>query len=81
MKDEINLHFRLSFLIEMSQENEPFYNNRFYQLLTKQSAYSSEILQESISILHEQPELAGLSHSIEGSYFHIICRHASEQEK
>ncbi|CAF1511792.1 unnamed protein product, partial [Rotaria sordida] len=58
-----------------------FYNNRLYHLLTQRSINSKDLLQELNSILHEQPELAGLCHPIEGSYFHIICRNSSEQEK
>ncbi|CAF2719841.1 unnamed protein product [Rotaria sp. Silwood2] len=64
----------------MSVRSDPFYNNRLYQLLTQRSIYSKDVLQELHSILHEQPELARLYHSIEGSYFHIICRNSSEQE-
>jgi hypothetical protein len=65
----------------MSEKSDPFYNNRLYQLLDNKSTYSNEHLQELHSILHEQPELAGLCHPIEGSYFHIICRNSSEHEK
>jgi len=65
----------------MSKNNDPFYDNPLYQLLVNQSTYSNEVLQEFNSILHSQPDLAGLYHSIEGSYFHIICRNANEQEK
>jgi len=65
----------------MSIKTDPFYNNRLYQLLANHSIYTNELLQEVNSIIHEQPELAGLSHPTEGSYFHIICRNSSEQEK
>jgi hypothetical protein len=65
----------------MSVKTDPFYNNRLYKLLSNHSTYSYEFLQEFNSILHEEPELARLSHPIEGSYFHLICRNSSEQEK
>ena len=65
----------------MSVKTDPFHTNRLYELLTNQSSYSEEILQEVNAVLHEQPELARRSHSIEGSYFHIVCRNSSEQEK
>jgi hypothetical protein len=65
----------------MSVKSDPFHNNRLYQLLTNHSMYSNEILKEVNSILHEQPELAGLSHPIEGSYFHIICRNFNAHER
>jgi hypothetical protein len=65
----------------MSVESDPFYNNRLYQLLVNHSVYSNENLVEFNSILHKEPELAGLYHPIEGSYFHIICRNSNEQEK
>ncbi len=65
----------------MSVKTGPFYDNRLYQLLANHSIYSNEFLQEVNLILHEQPELAGLSHPSEGSYFHIICRKSNEQEK
>ncbi|CAF0982468.1 unnamed protein product [Rotaria sordida] len=64
----------------MSVTSDPFYNNRLYHLLTQRSINSKDLLQELNSILHEQPELAGLCHPIEGSYFHIICRNSNEQE-
>ncbi|CAF1667014.1 unnamed protein product, partial [Rotaria sordida] len=64
----------------MSVTSDPFYNNRLYHLLTQRSINSKDLLQELNSILHEQPESAGLCHPIEGSYFHIICRNSSEQE-
>jgi hypothetical protein len=65
----------------MSVKSDPFYNNRLYQLLSNHSIYSNEFLQELNSILHEQPELAGLNHPVEGSYLHFLCRTCSEQEK
>ncbi|CAF3948332.1 unnamed protein product [Adineta steineri] len=57
-----------------------FYDNHLYQLLTKQSIYTNNILQELNSILHAEPDLAALCHPIEGSYFHVICRNSDEQE-
>jgi hypothetical protein len=65
----------------MSGKSDPFYNNRLYQLLVNNSVYSKELLQEVNTILHEEPELAGLYHPTEGSYFHVICRNSNEQEK
>ena len=65
----------------MPVTSDPFYNNRLYRLLTDHKVYSSSLLQELHLILHEEPELAGLRHPIEGSYFHIICRNFNEQEK
>lgn len=65
----------------MVSTNDQFYDNRIYQLLTNQSIYSKDLLQELNSLLHEQPELARLSHKTEGSYFHIICRNSNDQEK
>ncbi|CAF3648034.1 unnamed protein product [Rotaria socialis] len=64
----------------MSVTSDLFYNNCLYQLLTKNSVYTEDLLQELNSILHEQPELARLCHPIEGSYFHVICRNSNEQE-
>jgi hypothetical protein len=65
----------------MSLEKDPFYTNRLYELLSNHSNYSDDILQEINGILHEEPGLAGLSHPIEGSYFHILCRNSNEQGK
>ena len=65
----------------MSSKTDRFYNNRLYQLLINRSVYTIETLQELNSILHEEPELARLSHEVEGSYFHVICRNSNEQEK
>lgn len=65
----------------MSIATDDFHTNRLYQLLVNQSNYSNELLKEVNSILHEQPELAHISHSIEGSYFHIVCQNANEQDK
>ena len=67
--------------LNMSEKTDLFSNNRLYQLLTNQKIYSEEILKEINSILHTQPELAGLVHPIDGSYFHIMCRNTSEHEK
>ncbi|CAF0854772.1 unnamed protein product [Adineta ricciae] len=64
----------------MSKNPELFYDNELYELLTKQTVYSDEVLQELNSILHKQPELAALYHPIDGSYLHILCRKSSEQE-
>ena len=60
---------------------EHFYTNDLYRLLANQSNYSNELLQEVNAILHEQPELAHLSHSTDGSYFHIVCRNCNEHDK
>ena len=64
----------------MSVANDPFYTNRLYELLSNHSNNSDGILQEVNGILHEQPGLAELTHPIEGSYFHILCRNTNEQD-
>lgn len=65
----------------MSDASDQFYNNPLYQVLAKQSNYSADLLKQIHAILHEQPELARLSHPIEGSYFHIVCRNSNEHDK
>ncbi|CAF1255872.1 unnamed protein product [Rotaria sordida] len=64
----------------MSLNNDPFYNNRLYKLLSNRRMYSIELLQQLNSLLHEEPELATFNHPKEGSYFHIICRNSNGQE-
>ena len=65
----------------MPLRNDRFYNNPLYKLLSNQSIYSNELLQQINSLLHQQPDLAEISHRKEGSYFHIICRNSNNQEK
>lgn len=65
----------------MTERNEPFYNNQLYQLLTKATIHSNEALHELNSILHQQPELASLTHPIDGTYLHVISRRSAEHEK
>jgi hypothetical protein len=65
----------------MPLKNDPFYNNRLYNLLSNQSIYSNELLQQLNSLLHEEPNLAECIHPKQGSYFHIICRNSIDQEK
>jgi hypothetical protein len=58
-----------------------FHNNRLYKLLSNQSIYSDELLQQLNSLLHEEPDLAEHTHPKEGSFFHVICRNSNNQEK
>ena len=60
---------------------DPFHRNRLYQLLADEGSYSLERLEQLNELLHEQPELAEITHPQQGSYFHLICQHANDQEK
>ena len=44
----------------MPSRTDLFYNNRLYKLISNSSIYSNELLQQLNSLLHEEPELAGL---------------------
>jgi hypothetical protein len=65
----------------MPFKTDPFSNNLLYELLSNQSSYSNEHLQQLNSLLHEKPHLAELSHPQIGSYLHIICRNSTGHEK
>ena len=65
----------------MSISSDQFHTNPLYELLANQTNYSEELLDEVTTILHEQPELAQLTHPIEGSYFHLVCRNSNDQER
>ncbi len=65
----------------MSRRSGRFYNNRLYKLLSNQSNYSNELLQQLNSLLHEEPDLIEFTHPNEGSYFHVICRNSNNQKK
>ena len=65
----------------MATNGDAFLDGPLYQLLSKATVYSDELLQDLHVILHEQPELAELCHPVEGSYLHLVCRNAREQEK
>lgn len=65
----------------MSISSDQFHTNRLYQLLVDRTNYSEELLGEVNTILHAEPELAQLTHPIEGSYFHLVCQNSNDQER
>ena len=65
----------------MATNVDAFLDSPLYRLLSKGGIYSDELLQDLHVILHEQPELAELYHPTDGSYLHLVCRNAREQEK
>ena len=65
----------------MASKTDPFYRNRLYQLLADERSYSLERLEQLNVLLHEEPEMAEVTHPQQGSYFHLICQHSDEQEQ
>ena len=65
----------------MPLKKNSFDNNRLYRLLSNPSVYSTELLEQINSLLHEHSNLAGLHHPKEGSYFHIVCRNSRGHEE
>lgn len=65
----------------MAFKTDPFYRTRLYQLLADERSYSLERLEQLNALLHEEPEMAEITHPQQGSYFHLICQHSDDREK